>query len=112
MFYYWVIPAKIAGTWNWSLHASTGEWQNQLFIDQEFQDVRGKVSLQGWQIRIREPRLKGDLLSFRVRYNIEGENVAMQFKGRVNNDTIKGSVEIQGGPWSGTKEWTANRIKN
>jgi SAM-dependent methyltransferase len=112
MFYYWVIPANIAGTWHWSLGSLTGEWQNQLLIDQEFQEVSGRVNLQGRQLRIREPRLKGDQLSFRVRYNFEGENVSMRFNGRVNDDTIKGSVEIQGGPWSGTKEWIARRVRN
>jgi SAM-dependent methyltransferase len=112
MFYYWVIPANMAGTWHWSLGSPTGEWQNQLLIDQEFQEVSGRVNLQGRQLRIREPRLKGDQLSFRVRYNFEGENVSMRFNGRVNDDTIKGSVEIQGGPWSGTKEWIARRVRN
>jgi len=112
MFYYWVIPANIAGTWHWSLGSPTGQWQNQLLLDQEFQEVSGKVSLQGWELRIREPRLKGDQLSFRLRYNFEGQNVSMRFNGRMNDDIIKGSVEIQGGPWSGTKEWTAKRIKN
>jgi len=112
IFYYWVIPANIAGMWHWSLVSPTAEWQNQLLLDQKFQEVSGKVSLQGWELRIREARLKGDQLSFRVRYNFEGENVSMRFNGRVNDDTIKGSVEIQGGPWSGTREWTAKRIKN
>ena len=111
MFYYWVIPANIAGTWHWSLGSPTGQWPNQLFLDQEFQEVSGKVSLQGWELRIREPRLKGDQLRFRLRYNFEGEDVAMRFTGRVNDGTIKGGVEIQGGPWSGTREWTAKRIK-
>ena len=112
MFYYWVIPAKIAGKWDWSLGSPTGQWENQLLLDQEFQEVSGKVSLRGWELRIREPRLKGNQLSFRLRYNFEGENVSMRFNGHVNDDTMKGSVDIQGGPWSGMREWTAKRIKN
>jgi SAM-dependent methyltransferase len=112
MFYYWVIPANIAGTWHWSIPSSTAGWQNELLLNQEFQEVSGKVSIQGWQLRIREPRLRGDQLSFRLRYNFEGQNVAMRFNGRVNGDTIKGNVEIQGGPWAGRQEWTAKRIKN
>lgn len=111
-FYYWVVPANISGTWYWSLASSMRGWQNELFLYQEFQEVSGKGSIQGWQVRIREPRLIGDQLSFRVRYNSEGQNVAMRFNGRVNDDTIKGSVKIQGGPWTGTHEWTAKRIKN
>jgi len=111
-FYYWVVPANISGTWRWSLSSSMGAWHNELFLNQEFQEVSGKVNIQGWQHRIREPRLIGDLLRFRLRYNFEGENVAMRFNGRVNEDTIKGSVEIRGGPWAGMHEWTAKRIKN
>lgn len=111
-FYYWVVPANFSGTWHWSLPSSTGVWKNELFLYQEFQEVSGKVSLQGWQVRIRETRLRGDQLNFRLRYNSEEQNVAMRFNGRVNDDTIKGSVKIQGGPWAGTHEWTAKRIKN
>ena len=111
-FYYWVVPANISGTWRWSLASSMGAWHNELFLNQEFQEVSGKVNIQGWQHRIREPRLLGDQLSFRLRYNFEGQNIAMRFNGRVNEDTIKGSVEIRGGPWAGMHEWTAKRIKN
>ncbi len=112
IFYYWIVPANISGTWHWSLASSIGGWENELFLYQEFQEVSGKASLQGWQVRIRETRLRGDQLSFRLRYNSEGQDVAMRFNGRVIDNTIKGSVEIQGGPWAGTHEWTAKRIKN
>ncbi len=112
IFYHWIVPANISGTWHWSLASSTGGWENELFLSQEFQEVSGKVSLQGWQVRIRETRLRGDQLSFRLRYNVEGQDVAMRFNGRVIDDTLKGSVEIQGGPWAGRHEWTAKRIKN
>jgi SAM-dependent methyltransferase len=111
-FYYWVIPARVAGTWYWSFPSSIGRWQNQLVLFQEFQEVSGKVNMQGWELRIREPLLTGDQLSFKIRYNSEGQNVTMRFKGRLNGDTIKGSVEIRGGLWAGTHEWIANRFKN
>jgi SAM-dependent methyltransferase len=110
-FYYWIIPAKVVGKWRWSITSPAGTWENELFLDQEFQEVNGKVSLQGWELRIRETKLKGDQLSFRVRYNVEGENVAMRFKGRVNDGIIKGDVEIHGGPWAGKHEWVAKRSK-
>jgi SAM-dependent methyltransferase len=112
MFYYWVVPANIAGAWRIHLAASRTAWQDQLILSQEFQEVHGKVSIDGWPLRIREPRLRGDQLSFRARYNFDGQNVAMHFKGRVNDDTITGTVEIQGGPATGTHPWTATRIRN
>ena len=112
MFYYWVVPVNIAGTWRLNLASSRTAWQDQLILDQEFQEVQGKASIHGWQLRIREPRLRGHQLSFRVRYNFEGQDVAMQFRGRVKDDTMTGSVEIEGGPSAGTHQWTAIRIRN
>lgn len=110
IFYYWVIPAKVQGKWSWSLDSSPiGGWLHELYLHQEFQEVSGKISIQGWEMRIREPSLRGDLLRFRLRYNVEGQNVTMRFSGRVNGDTIRGNVEIQGGPWTGVHEWTAKR---
>lgn len=111
-FYYWVVPANIAGTWHWSLASSTGEQKNQLILDQKFQEVSGKASIEGQQVDISESRLKGDQLSFSLRYNPKGQTVVEQFSGRVSGDTIKGSVKIQGGPSAETQEWTAKRIKN
>jgi len=111
MFYYWIIPANIAGTWRWNLTSPMGELESQLILNQEFQEISGKVDIQGRQLRIREQRLKGDQLSFRVRYNSEGQNVVMQFNGYVRDDAIKGRLEIKGGPCTGTQEWTAKRIK-
>jgi SAM-dependent methyltransferase len=109
--YYWVVPANVAGTWRWHLASSTDEVGDALVLNQEFQEVRGKCTVQWRPLRIREVRLRGDQLSFRVRYNVEGQNVLMRFKGRVSGDKIKGTVDIQGEPWTGTHEWTAERVK-
>lgn len=111
-FYYWVIPANVAGTWHFRIVSSGGELQDQLVLNQEFQEIGGKVTVHGQEIRIRDQRLKGDQVSFRVRYNFEGQNVVMKFNGRVTGDILEGNVEIQGGPWAGTKSWKAQRVKN
>ncbi len=111
-FYYWVIPANVAGTWQFKSISYRGELQDQLVLNQVFQEISGKVNVHGQDIRIRDQRLKGDQLTFSARYNFEGQNVAMKFSGRVAGDTIDGTVEIQGGPWAGTKPWKAQRVKN
>jgi SAM-dependent methyltransferase len=111
-YYYWVIPANVAGIWNFKSVSFRGELQDQVALYQEFQEISGKVTVHGQEIRIRDQRLKGDQLSFSARYNFEGQNVAMKFNGRVTGNIIEGSVEIQGGPWAGTKPWKAQRIKN
>jgi len=110
-YYYWVIPANVTGTWHFKSVSFGGELQDQLVLNQEFQEIRGRVTVHGHEIRIRDQRLRGDQLSFSVRYNFEGQNIAMKFNGRVIGDIIEGTVEIQGGPWAGTKPWKAQRVK-
>lgn len=110
-FYYWVIPADISGTWQWSLPSPNDFWQKDLILQQDFQDIAGRVGFQGRQFRMREPRLIGNQLSFRLRYNDEGQDVALRFNGHAHEDTIEGTVDIQGGPREGTHKWTAKRIK-
>jgi SAM-dependent methyltransferase len=110
-YYYWVIPANVAGAWNFKSVSFRGELQDQLVLNQEFQEIGGKVTIHGQDIRIRDQRLKGDQLSFSARYNFEGQNISMKFNGRVTGDIIEGTVEIQGGPWAGTKPWKAQRTK-
>lgn len=111
-YYYWVIPANVAGTWHFRSVSFRGELQDQLVLNQEFQEIGGKVNVHGQDIRIKDQRLRGDQLSFSARYNFEGQNVAMKFNGRVTGDILEGTVEIQGGPWAGTKPWKAQRVKN
>lgn len=111
-FYYWVVPAHAAGTWHWSFDSSAiGGWPNELVLTQEFQELKGQAEIQGWQTRVREAALVGNRLRFRLRYNFEGQNVAMRFQGHVEGDTIRGSVEVRGGPWDGRHEWSAKRMK-
>jgi hypothetical protein len=74
--------------------------------------VSGKVTLRGWPLKMRDLKLVGDQLSFRARYNAEGENSSMFFSGRVSGDTINGTLTVEGGRWNGTREWTAKRGDN
>ncbi len=96
-FYYWVIPADVKGIWRFSIPSFGVGLQDQLILNQKYQEISGKISVQGREFPIRGQRLKGDQVSFGIRYNDEGQNVAMRFNGRVAGDTLEGSIEIQGG---------------
>lgn len=108
-FYYWVIPANVAGTWRWSIPTSTGERQYSLRLDQKFQEISGHVSVKGQGVNIDDARLVGDQLNFTIRSEIDKQKVVMHFSGRVSGDTIKGSMAAQGGPFTGQHNWTARR---
>ncbi len=108
-FYYWVIPANVAGTWRWSILTSTGERQYTLRLEQKFQEISGHVSVLGQGVTLNDARLVGDQLNFTIRSEIDKQKVVMHFSGRVSGDTIKGSMVAQGGPFAGQHNWTARR---
>jgi SAM-dependent methyltransferase len=108
-YYYWVIPADVAGTWCWTLTTSTGRRDYVLRLDQQFQEISGNVKIKGQEIPIGNARLIGDQLSFTFRDKTDKQNAVMRLNGRISSDTIQGNVEVQGGPLKGSYSWTARR---
>lgn len=108
-YYYWVIPADVAGVWRWSMSTSTGKQDYTLRLVQQFQEIRGEVNVKGQEASIAEARLVGDQLSFTFRDDTNKQKAVMRFNGRIGGDTIKGDVEVQGEPSAGNYNWTAKR---
>lgn len=108
-YYYWVIPADVAGVWRWSMSTSTGKQDYTLRLVQQFQEIRGEVDVKGQEASIAEARLVGDQLGFSFRDDTNKQKAVMRFNGRIGGDTIKGDVEVQGGPSAGNYNWTAKR---
>ncbi len=108
-YYYWVIPADIAGTWRWTMATSTGEQDYALRLVQKFQEISGGVGVKGQKATIADARLVGDQLSFTLRNNTKKEEAVMWFSGRITGDTIQGLVEFQDEPFSPIYDWTARR---
>jgi SAM-dependent methyltransferase len=108
-YYFWVIPANVAGLWRWRMSTSAGDQEYTLRLDQTFQEIRGKVSMQGREVDIAEALLAGDQLNFTYREDIKKGKAVMRFSGRVSGDIIRGNVVVKGGPSAGSYSWTANR---
>ena len=105
-FYYWVIPADVDGLWRWT---SPGKRNFTLRLHQKFQEISGKIKLDGREVSIEDARLVGDQLSFTLTDRTAGQKAVMRFNGRVSGNTIQGNVDVQGDPLAGKQPWTANR---
>lgn len=86
---FWIVPAKVEGRWQ----TAGGE----LTLVQAFQQVSGTLQHNGTSAAITEGRLRGAELTM----TIDGA----QYTGRVNGDTIEGTVTTSGK----TAAWTAKR---
>jgi hypothetical protein len=85
----WIVPAKVAGTWQSA--------QGELTLKQEFQMVQGTLKSGANSVPITNAKLRADQLSF----SAGGAN----YTGRVNGNMIDGSVMTSGN----TAKWSAAR---
>ena len=87
--YFWVVPAKVAGTWQLA--------QGELTLKQEFQMVTGTLKSGDASTPIKNGRLRGSEISFTAG--------GTQYSGRVSGNAMEGTTKSGGN----TGKWTATR---
>jgi hypothetical protein len=108
--YLWTIPAPVGGTWQWPVKVQDAEAAWGLALQQEFQFVRGFLTVPGAQpVRIGDTSLKGRELSFTASVKVADQSVKITYRGTADGDTIQGTQEWSGGPNAGRHPWTAKR---
>jgi SAM-dependent methyltransferase len=108
-YYFWVVPADVAGKWRWSLTSANGEEQFILSLTQKFQEIDGRITTPISTVAPLEAYLIGNQIGFVLRYRPPGKQVEMRFSGRVEGNTMSGFVEVDIGPYAGRHKWTAKR---
>jgi SAM-dependent methyltransferase len=98
--YFWVVPANVQG--GWSLDA--GGQKVEMTLEQMFQKIHGTVGIGVLQAGLREPKLRGFLISFAY---VDAAGVRRDFNGRVNGGKMEGSFRDEKGAegrWTATKK--------
>jgi SAM-dependent methyltransferase len=108
-YYFWVIPADVAGKWRWSFPSAKGGEPFVLSLKQTFQDIDGWITTPVKTVSPLEAYLVGRQIGFVLRYQPSGKPVEMRFSGQVEGNTMSGIVEVNGGPFAGRHNWTARR---
>jgi hypothetical protein len=103
--YFFVIPANVTGLWNWVDHEGR---PNSLSLSQDFQEVKGMMTVGSETVRIRNCSLEGKNLSFTVERGIEGKKRQSFFKAQVSGDSLEGTIVHEGGDSAGSA-WKAAR---
>ncbi len=96
--YLWIVPAKVAGTWDIQTGTGTGE----LTLKQTFQKIEGTLKMDGKTIPISNAKLEGARITFSV-----GDTAKpVMYSGRLSAGALSGTARA--GAEAGTK-WTAKR---
>jgi len=107
--YFWIVPARVAGNWQWEQSAG-GKVQNlELVLEQKFQVISGTLRVNGNAVKIADAKLRGDQIAFNATASLNGAPVKMNFSGRVSGENIFGSVALSGARSQSQIEWTAMR---
>jgi len=109
--YLWIIPGNVMGTWKLTIPDFSGNDEFTLRLDQEFQRVRGQ-GLEGASliaVVIKDVKLKGNKLLFTLERKLKGRTESFHFEGIIQGNTMRGTVEIEGGSGKGKIKWTARR---
>ena len=102
--YLWTVPARIQGQWELALAMPANE-KYELTLRQQFQSLNGTAVGGGKAVKLTQSRLNGNEISFA--FPVGGDRHL--FKGRVEGDTMEGTVELARG--RGPAKWTALRQK-
>ena len=90
--YLWTIPARVAGRWT----VTVGGRSMPMELEQQYQDVTGRIAAGGEPVRIEQGRVAGP----NIRFVAELPGGRRAFEGRVEGDRI---VATGGGEWQAVR---------
>src|SRR5262245_52765314 len=110
--------ADPSGTWKWTQQGRQGGQGFEMTLKLELKDGAlsgGLPAMQGPQgeipaVAISDASFKDDKVAFSITREFNGNKRTSKYEGKVEGDTIKGSIERQGRDGNMVKsDWTATR---
>jgi len=87
--------SSIVGTWEFTWETQQGTRTNTLKIRA---DMTGTYAMRDTEFPITDLKVSGDDVTFKVTMNFGGNDVPMEFKGKMDGKTLKGQFISERGP--------------
>ncbi len=107
--HFWIVPARVAGTWRWSMRVGTRTQAYELAVSQQFQMLSGTLRVGGREVKLEEGKLEGDRITLGFTAEIDGKPLPHRLTGRVVSHSIVGTTSVEGGSLQREAEWKATR---
>lgn len=103
--------ADPAGTWTWNTRSPNGDIATKLKLESKDGKLTGAYSNQFGDTAISNPSLQDDMLAFEVVRELGGTKYVVKYRGKVEGDTIKGTIEApsRNGGEPVKLDWNAQR---
>jgi len=101
--------ADATGKWTWNVTIQGNEVKQMLELKQDGEKLTGSLTGRNNQkIEIKDGTVKGQRHLLVVVRERNGQEIKITYKGKLDGDTIKGTIAPEGGQ---SREWTATRAK-
>ena len=104
-------PADPTGTWKWSTSSPNGEIPTMLKLEWKNVKIAGAYSNQFGGTAISNASIQDDVIKFEVVRDLGGKKYVVKYHGKIEGDTIKGTIEAPGhdGGEAMKIDWNAKR---
>lgn len=107
--YLWIIPANVTGTWEWEAPTNLDKTRYRFEFDQHFQWPTGIAAAGNIIAPLRNIHLVGDKIQFAFDQMVSDKTVVLTFEGKVGENSMQGTLEIQGLSKTEKQAWKALR---
>jgi hypothetical protein len=105
------LAADPTGTWKWTTRSPNGEIETTLKLESKDGKLAGAYSNQFGDTAISNASLQDDVIAFDVVRDLGGNKYVVKYRGKLDGDTIKGTIEAPGhnGGEAVKLDWNARR---
>ena len=107
--FFWIMPAHVAGAWTWPIQTGNRKTDAVLRLKQDFQEIKGTLTIGGSTVPVADGKLKGTQLSLSAEPLLDGQKVAIKLAGKAGGDALLGTMGISDGAANNTSPWKAKR---
>jgi hypothetical protein len=109
--YMWIVPARVAGAWEWELSVASRRFRYSSWVEQHFQKVEGVARTGDRREVLEGMTLRGADITFALNVTLDQLGLTRhEFSGRVESDQIVGTVKVTpAGQSPLTVPWRARR---
>jgi hypothetical protein len=107
--YFWVVPARAAGLWQWETPIAGKPQSYEVRLEQKFQTITGSARIGEREVKLQSARLRGAEIHFAFTATVNGAPVKHEFTGKMEGDSITGSVSLSGARIQAQLDWSARR---
>jgi hypothetical protein len=93
--YLWIVPARVAGAWDWELSAAGKRFRYSALLEQHFQKVEGVARAADRREVFEGAALRGADITLSLNITLDTMGLTRhEFSGKVDGDQIVGTVKL------------------